>query len=194
MLFLWILGKDLEIDWGKNKFLIFYFVCGVGAGFLTVLINYNSFMPTVGASGAIYGLLVAYGFTYPNRLVYLYGLFPIRVKFLVIGMGTIAFSASLYASQSPTSHITHVNGMIIGLVYILFNLKYQNIRLWFIKMRFKSIQSKDYKPSDENINMKIQVDKILDKLNDQGWESLTSKEEEFLTSASRRLFDERPPN
>ena len=194
MLFLWILGKDLEIDWGKNKFLIYYFVCGVGAGFITVLINYNSFMPTVGASGAIYGVLVAYGFTYPNRLVYLYGLFPIRVKYLVIGMGTIAFSASLYSGQSSISHITHVNGMIIGLVYILFNNKLQNIRLWFIKMRLKSIQSKQYNRCDEDINIKIQVDKILDKLNNKGWDSLTSQEEEFLTSASKRLFDERSPN
>ena len=131
MLFLWILGKDLENDWGKNEFLIFYLVCGSGAGFINVLINFNSIMPTVGASGAIYGILVAYGFTYPNRMVYLYGLFPIRVKYLVLGMGTIAFCASLYASQSPTSHITHVNGMIVGLVYILYNLKHQNIRLWF---------------------------------------------------------------
>ena len=194
MLFLWILGKDLEIDWGKNEFLLFYFVCGAGAGFITVLINFNSFMPTVGASGAIYGVLVAYGFTYPNRMVYLYGLLPIRVKYMVLGMGIIAFFASLYSGPSTTSHITHLNGMIIGLIYILFNFKWKTVRLWYIKMRLKSIHGKPNGKEDEEAYIKVQVDKILDKLNDQGWESLTSKEEEFLIRASKQLFDDRPPN
>ena len=194
MLFLWILGKDLEIDWGKNEFLIFYFVCGMGAGFITVLLNFNSFLPTVGASGAIYGVLVAYGFTYPNRTIYLYGLFPIKVKYMVLGMGIIAFFASFYSGQSTTSHITHVNGMIIGLIYILFNFKWKTFRIWYIKMRLKSIQGRPNGKEDEETNIKVLVDKILDKLNDQGWESLTSKEEEFLIRASKRLFDNRPPN
>ena len=53
MLFLWIIGKDLEMDWGKKDFLVFYFFCGIGAGVITTLINNNSLVPTVGASGAI---------------------------------------------------------------------------------------------------------------------------------------------
>ena len=194
MLFLWILGKDLELDWGKNEFLFFYFLCGVGAGFMTVLINYSSIMPTVGASGAIYGVLVAYGFTYSNRIVYLYGLFPLKVKYLILGLGVIAFFASLSAAQSSVSHITHLSGMIIGIIYILFNFCWKKIRLWYIKMRLKSIQNKQNSPNDEENHIKIQVDKILDKLNDQGWESLTAREEAFLTSASKQLFDKRSPN
>ena len=194
MFVLWMFGKDLEIDWGKNEFLIFYFVCGIGAGLITVLISMNSFVPIVGASGAIYGVLVAYGFTYPNRIVYLYGLFPLKVKYLILGLGVIAFFASLSAAQSSVSHITHLSGMIIGIIYILFNFRWKKIRLWYIKMRLKSIQNKQNSPNDEENHIKIQVDKILDKLNDQGWESLTAREEAFLTSASKQLFDKRSPN
>ena len=190
MFILWMFGKDLEVDWSKNEFLIFYFICGIGSGIITVFASINSFVPVVGASGAIYGVLVAYGLTYPNRMVYLYGVFPLKVKYMVLGLGVIAFFASLSASQSAVSHITHLSGMIIGIIYIVLNFRWKNIRLLYIKMRLKSIQSKQ----NEDTHIKMQVDKILDKLNDQGWESLTSKEEEFLTRASKHLFDDRPPN
>ena len=109
---------------------------------------------------------------------------------MVLGLGIIAFFASLSASQSTVSHITHLSGMIIGIIYIVFNFRWKNIRLLYIKMRLKSFQSKQ----NEDTHIKMQVDKILDKLNDQGWESLTSKEEEFLTRSSKHLFDDRPPN
>ena len=190
MFILWMFGKDLEVDWSKNEFLIFYFICGIGSGIITVFASINSFVPVVGASGAIYGVLVAYGLTYPNRMVYLYGVFPLKVKYMVLGLGVIAFFASLSTSQSTVSHITHLSGMIIGIIYIVLNFRWKNIRLLYIKMRLKSIQSKQ----NEDTHIKMQVDKILDKLNDQGWESLTSKEEEFLTRASKHLFDDRPPN
>ena len=194
MLVLWMFGKDLEIDWGKNEFLAFYFVCGIGSGLITVLANINSPIVIVGASGSIYGVLVAYGFTYPNRTVYLYGVFPLKVKYVVLGFGVIAFVASLSITQSKVSHITHLAGMIIGITYILFNFRWKNIRLWYTKIRLRSIQDKHNNHKDEETHIKMQVDKILDKLNDQGWESLTSKEEEFLNRASKRLFDDRSPN
>ena len=194
MFVLWMFGKDLEKDWGKKEFLIFYFVCGIGAGFITVLTNINSFIPIVGASGAIYGVLVAYGFTYPNRMVYLYGVFPLRVKYVVLGFGVIAFFASLSSTHSQISHITHLSGMIIGILYILFYFRWKNIRLWYIKMRLKSFQIENNNQEDEENHIKIKVDKILDKLNDKGWDGLTSKEEEFLNRASKRLYDDRPPD
>ena len=194
MFVLWMFGKDLEMDWSKNEFLIFYFVCGIGSGLITVLANINSTIAVVGASGAIYGVLVAYGFTYPERIVYLYGIFPLKVKFMVMGLGVIAFFASLSVSQSMVSHITHLSGMIIGFIYILFYFRWKNIRLWYIKMRLKSIPDNEYNQEDEEAHINMEVDKILDKLNDQGWESLTPLEEEFLTRASKRLFDDRTPN
>ena len=191
---LWMFGKDLESQWGKMEFLLFYFVCGIGAGLITVLFSVNSIVPIVGASGAIYGLLLAYGFTYPNQMVYLYGLVPIKVKYMVLGLGAIAFFASLSASQSNVSHITHLSGMIIGLIFIYFNINWKVIKLWYIRMRLKGLSQQPAKQDNEEAQMKKQVDKILDKLNDSGWDSLTEQEENYLTQASKRLFGDRPPN
>ena len=194
MFVLWMFGKDLESQWGKMEFLLFYFVCGIGAGLITVLFSVNSIVPIVGASGAIYGLLLAYGFTYPNQMVYMYGLFPLKVKYMVLGLGAIAFFASLSASQSNVSHITHLSGMIIGLIFIYFNLNWKVIKLWYVRMRLKGIIRRPVKKDDEESQMKKQVDKILEKLNDSGWDSLTEQEEKYLTQASKRLFGDRPPN
>ena len=194
MFVLWMFGKDLESQWGKMEFLLFYFVCGIGAGLITVLFSVNSIVPIVGASGAIYGLLLAYGFTYPNQMVYLYGLVPIKVKYMVLGLGAIAFFASLSASQSKVSHITHLSGMVIGLIFIYFNINWKVIKLWYIRMRLKGLSQQPAKQDNEEAQMKKQVDKILDKLNDSGWDSLTEQEENYLTQASKRLFGDRPPN
>ena len=194
MFVLWMFGKDLEIQWGKNEFLLFYFTCGIGAGLMTVLFSINSIVPIVGASGAIYGLLVAYGFTYPNRMVYLYGLFPLKVKYMVLGLGVIAFFASLSANQSNVSHITHLSGMIIGVLYIYFILNWKNIKMEYYRLRLKNLKQKTSAQNDEEVLMKKKVDEILDKLNASGWDSLTEQEEKYLTRASKQLFGDRPPN
>ena len=194
MFVLWMFGKDLEIQWGKNEFLLFYFTCGIGAGLMTVLFSVNSIVPIVGASGAIYGLLVAYGFTYPNRMVYLYGLFPLKVKYMVLGLGVIAFFASLSANQSNVSHITHLSGMIIGVLYIYFILNWKNIKMEYYRLRLKNLKQKTSAQNDEEVLMKKKVDEILDKLNASGWDSLTEQEEKYLTQASKELFGDHPPN
>ena len=188
MFVLWIFGKDLEKDWGGKEFLIFYFLCGMGAGFFTVLISMNSFIPIVGASGAIYGLLAAYGFSYPNRVVYLYGIFPLQVKYMVLGLGAIAFIASLSAERSNVSHITHLSGMIIGIIYIILNLKWRNIQIWYLRSRLNPIKKTQDSEKNTDAQMKIEVNQILDKLNNEGWESLTTQEEVFLKNASKHLF------
>jgi len=194
MFVLWMFGKDLENKWGTKDFLIYYFICGMGAGFITVLFGTNSIIPIVGASGAIYGLLVSYGFTYPNRLVYLYGLFPLKVKHMVLGLGVIAFFASMSASQSNISHITHISGMIIGLIMMYFNLSWSGFKMWYFKFRLKNISQQSTKNNDKEKQMRQKVDEILDKLNDNGWESITEKEEKYLNQASKFFFGDRPPN
>ena len=172
----------------------YYFACGIGAGIVTSIFGWSSFTPVIGASGAVYGLLLAYGLTYPNRLVYLYGIFPIKVKFMVIGMGVIAFFASLTPQHSTISHITHLSGMIIGFIFICFNLNGNGLRVWYFRLRLKNTTKKFSDTNNETARMKHKVDEILDKLNDSGWESLTDKEEKYLIQASKKLFDDRPPN
>ena len=194
MFVLWMFGKDLEKQWGKNEFLFYYFTCGIGSGFITVIFSPNSIIPIVGASGAIYGLLLSYGFTYPNRLVYLYGFFPVKVKYMVIGLGFIAFFASMSSGSSGVSHITHLSGMIIGFIATYYNFNGKALKLWYFQKKLQNIKKKEKLRDEESIAMKKTVDKILDKLNNHGWESLTEQEERYLTNASKKIFGDRAPN
>ena len=76
LLALWMFGGELENYWGSRKFLFYFFFCGIGAGICTVLLTPYQFIPVIGASGAIYGILLAFGWFFPNRLIYIYFLFP----------------------------------------------------------------------------------------------------------------------
>jgi len=118
MLALWMFGIRLEAEWGTRKFLRFYFITGIGAGVCTTLVSPNSIIPTIGASGAIYGLLLAYGVLYPTELVYIYGIIPIQARFLVLGLGLITFWMSLTASGGGIAHVAHLGGMLIGWLYL----------------------------------------------------------------------------
>ena len=117
MFVLWMFGSELERAWGKKNFLHFYFITGVGSGLGTMLFGLQSTIPIVGASGAIYGVLLAYGVMFPNRTVYLYGIIPIKSIWFVIGIGVIAFFSS-FNNFTNISHLTHLFGMIIGYLYL----------------------------------------------------------------------------
>jgi len=117
MLALWMFGSDLERYWGTRKFTSFFFVCGIGAGLVTVLVSYSSTIPTIGASGAIYGILLAFGMLFPNRIIYMI-IFPIRAKYFVMIMGGLAFYSSITASGSGIANVAHLGGMLFGLLYL----------------------------------------------------------------------------
>jgi membrane associated rhomboid family serine protease len=118
MFTLYMFGNDLERAWGAKRFLYYYFIVGIGAGLCSYLVAPNALTVTIGASGAIYGLLLAYGMLYPNRLVYLYMLFPIKVKWLVIFMGILAFLSSITGSEPGVANIAHLGGILVGLVFL----------------------------------------------------------------------------
>jgi len=117
MLALWMFGSELESVWGTRQFTKFFFICGIGAGLLTVLLSPNSLVATIGASGAIYGILAAYGILFPNRTI-IFIIFPIPAKWFVLGLGAMAFLSSLSASGSGIAHVAHLGGMLCGLIYL----------------------------------------------------------------------------
>jgi membrane associated rhomboid family serine protease len=126
MLMLWMFGKDLEIGWGKQRFLQFYFVCGMGAGLCVVLGHLlfgNVHSRTIGASGAIYGLLLAYGVLFPDREILMNLFFPIKAKYFVMIMGAVAFWNSITAPGGTVSHIAHLGGMIFAYFYLRSSLR-----------------------------------------------------------------------
>ncbi len=118
MLTLFMFGNDLERYWGTRRFLSYYFITGIGAGLCSWLVAMDSPVATIGASGAIYGLLLAYGLLWPNRIVYLNLLLPVKIKWLVIIMGAMDFFSSLSGGEPGVAHIAHLGGMLVGFVYL----------------------------------------------------------------------------
>jgi membrane associated rhomboid family serine protease len=125
MLALWMFGTELERTWGTRYFLKFYFVTGIGAGLLTVLFAQLPFdfaqqvqqSIVIGASGAVYGLLLAYALYFPDRPIYMYFVFPIPAKIFVAIMGGIAFFSSL-GEGGGVANATHLGGLLVGYVYL----------------------------------------------------------------------------
>ena len=186
MFVLWMFGSELERLWGKEHFLKFYFVTGVGAGLVTIIFGLNSMTPIVGASGAVYGVLLAYGLTYPNRTVYLYGIIPIKSLWFVIGIGVIAFMSS-FDNVSQISHLTHLSGMMIGYLMLRRPVRFND--LWFT-IRKRTLEYKikhEEKKVTQHQEIERGIDRILDKINREGFDSLTNEEHDRLYKGSQSL-------
>jgi membrane associated rhomboid family serine protease len=129
LLYLAMFGAVLEHTWGSKKFFTYYMICGVGAGLIEVLVKQPLFktghasemsllIPTIGASGAIYGVLLAVAVVMPHRQVYLFPLpVTISMRWMVIVLGAIEFFGTLGATDG-VSHICHLGGMLVGYIYI----------------------------------------------------------------------------
>jgi rhomboid family protein len=115
---LWMFGSDLERAWGGRQFLFYFFLCGVGAGLFDVLMQPSAVSVTIGNSGAVYGILVAFGLLFPNRPIFLWFVIPIKAKWFVLAMCVMEFLLSLSSPGSGISHVAHVGGILIGLVYL----------------------------------------------------------------------------
>ena len=152
MFALWMFGNTLENIWGANRFLLFYFVCGIGAGLVQELVQYIQFvttlegyepvriaanhiismddylnmMTTVGASGAVYGILLAFGMMFPNSTLYIYFAIPIKAKWFVLLYGIIELYSGLNGADN-VAHFAHLGGMLFGLILILYWKKKGNL-------------------------------------------------------------------
>ncbi len=152
MVALWMFGTELEQMWGTRYFLKFYFVTGVGAALLTVVFallpldvsRQIYFANVIGASGAIYGLLLAYGLYFPNRPIYLYFVLAVPAKIFVAVMGLIAFYSSIAGANGGVANATHLGGLLVGYVYLkgrridpLAELKYRYLKWKINRVRKK---------------------------------------------------------
>jgi membrane associated rhomboid family serine protease len=162
MLALWMFGTDLERDWGTRAFLKYYFLCGIGAGICDVVfslaLGLNSV--TIGASGAIYGLLLAFGVLYPNRTIF-FIIFPLKAKYFVMIVGAIALYSSIFAAGGGISHIAHLGGMLFGYLYLKSSVlrrfsagayirnQYQDWKLARARRKFK-VYLKKHGPGDRD--------------------------------------------
>jgi membrane associated rhomboid family serine protease len=126
MYILMIFGTAVEEVWGSKKFLRYYLITGIGAGLCIFIVNYFVFpdlrmIPTIGASGAIFGLLLAFGVLYPNNTILLFFIIPMKAKYMVVLYGAFElYRFFTYGGDTGISHVGHLGGLLFGIIYFMF--------------------------------------------------------------------------
>lgn len=240
MFALWMFGRVMESYWGGRRFLIYYIVCGVGAGLvqeisqcgaywwqgldtfemvrtnsgLIPMGDFLNYWTTVGASGAVYGILLAFGMMFPEERMFIFPLpMPIRAKFFVVGYAAIELLMALGSSGDGVAHFAHLGGMIFGFLLIRYwrrnggggsyyrshDSVMSKVKRWFSKVKNgttsyrkpKMKVSKGGRSDDYNYNARKkaeseEIDRILEKVKRNGYQCLTEDEKRKLFDASRR--------
>lgn len=217
MFALWMFGRIIEQVMGQQRFFIYYFVCGIGAGLTQELAQYIQFcliMPevsgfpseqlahvlnawnTVGASGAIYGILLAFGMTFPEERMFIIPIpVPIKAKYFVVGYAVIELLSAMRGSDN-VAHMAHLGGMLFGLILLLYWRHpggwQSRLRKWWEnrrrpKMRVHQGKSKFSDEMDYNARQQArqqELDRILEKVKRRGYGSLSEEEKRILFDAS----------
>lgn len=241
MFALWMFGRIIEQAWGSQRFLAFYLICGVGAaltqelGQLMGLISLREW--TAGASGAIFGVLLAFGMTFPNERLFIFPIpFPIKAKYFVAGYALLELLMGVGGANDNTAHYAHLGGMLFGLILILFwrrrarrgtrwsgwgggksgGWNSQSFRNFWNKGSHSNPFRKtrggasgasadhynrnerssastghqaDYTYNQRRREDNAEIDRILDKIRQRGYEGLTADEKRRLFEASGRTSD-----
>lgn len=204
----WMFGMEVEHVWGARKFLIYYLMCGAVAGLAQLLLSpvfEGSLAPTVGASGAIYGVMVAFAMMFPDRLIYFYFLIPIRIKYFVTFL--IVVGVLSVGGTSNVANLAHLGGALAGYVYVIidrrrlpglaFGASFRGLRDQIRGSRatadvvdakvFDIRDAEPQKPAEGDSDMQRKIDEILDKISRSGYQSLTEEEKRILFEASKRM-------
>ena len=115
MFILWMFGMQIENAWGSRRFAIFYFVCVIGAGLMHLAFVDS---PVIGASGGVFGVMLAFAMMFPNQPIYLWFMVPIKAKWLMLGLGVLELFYGFSGTQSSVANFAHLGGMVFGFVLI----------------------------------------------------------------------------
>ena len=207
MLALFFFGPPLEARWGSREFLKFYFVCGMGGAALSFAFAYGA--PIIGASAAVYGVMLAFAMNWPDAPIYIYAIIPVKAKYLVGVMGMLSVFAMFNSGGDGIAHAAHLGGFAAGYLYLKFsgpggpvsNLK----RMW--SRRRMKVVNVDEAPrtasvrtptagaasaarrraaTGEEARLLDELDRVLEKISTQGMSSLTPAERKLLDEVSRR--------
>ncbi|MGD0337624.1 MAG: rhomboid family intramembrane serine protease [Bacteroidota bacterium] len=215
MLMLWMFGMELENTWGSRRFFIYYIVCGIGGGIANLIFApiFSVAAPTVGASGAVFGIMIAFGMMFPDRPVFMFPIFfPIRAKFLVAILIFVEILAVTGSEADTIAHFAHLGGAAVGYIMILIDMHRFPFQKFIERLRRRTrmhiytpgsdtnqdIFTKDAEYSDiheeqtpqsksENQINQERIDQILDKISKGGYQSLTEEEKRILFEASKKL-------
>lgn len=218
MLALWMFGSEMERHWGSKRFVFYYILCGIGAGIIHMIVSplltmNGAYVPTVGASGAIMGVLIGYGFTFPDRPVMMFPFFiPIPAKYFVLIYAGIDLIMGLTNTRSGVAHFAHLGGAATGYILLL-----TGDRLYsFVQKLFSKKPKRTFKNSSNVVNAnwvdkkntetsyhveantksytidgeivtQRQIDEILERITRYGYQNITDKERRILTEVSKKL-------
>ncbi len=191
MLYLWMFGVELEREWGTREFLKFYFITGIGAGLINILV---SGAPTIGASGAIYGVMIAFAMRYPNREVYIWMLFPVKIKYLMGFLILLQFFSTFGPYSDGVAHAAHLGGALVGFLYLKYGYVWYRLKNGIPKNMFgkkKSGSNMHFSSGggkgDKTEYYRKVIDELLDKINRVGYLNLTDAEKKLLEEGSKYL-------
>lgn len=182
MVVLFFFGSALEMAWGSRRFLQYFFACGVGAALLHMVVSYHA--SVIGASGATYAVLMAYAIMYPNQYVYLlFPPIPIKAKYLVIGLAVIDLLLGLQG-RTGIAHFAHLGGALTGLFFFRDEIR-RKIEVWTGAKRKWKVYVQDSRERRAD-NDTANIDSILDKISEKGYENLSTTEKRILENYSRK--------
>ncbi len=205
---LWMFGMEVENTWGSRKFLIFYLICGIAGGVSQLLLApildpSQTLGPVVGASAAVFGVLIAFGMMFPDRYIFIWFLLPIKAKYFIL----IMIALGIFFAGPDVASLAHLGGAAAGFVYMLYDLRgfklrarvrSMNVPGWFASKPASSkteytdvVDAKVFDireaKKDERNDLQKHIDEILDKISQSGYQSLTEEEKKILFEASKKL-------
>lgn len=191
MYILWMFGRELESIWGEKAFLRFYLTCGIGAGIISSLFTMGSPTMTIGASGAIFGILVAYAVVYPERLITVFILIfplpPMKAKHVVMIFAGMELLFGVSGTAPGIAHFAHLGGGVIGFIYLkvwkrrsLYGVDYRESFLSRLRESFNRWKQ------NQDVILEQEVDKILEKVSKSGIKSLSRREKSILRRKSMK--------
>jgi len=194
LLGLFFFGPPIEDRWGSKEFIKYYLICGLGGAALSFLFAFNS--AVVGASAAVYGIMLAFAMMWPDVPIYLWGIFPVKAKWLVIALAALSFFSAFGGSADGVAHFAHLGGFAAGFLYIKMDSAtgnpMQKLQRMVSRRRLTVIQGQSTKREEPRPRRRAQeemldeLDRVLDKISAHGMASLTAEERRVLEEVSKR--------
>ncbi len=198
MLMLFFFGRPLERRWGSREFIKYYLLCGLGGVALSFLFQSSSI---IGASAAVYGVMVAFAMTWPDAPIYIWGIFPVKAKWLAAFLLVVSTLSAFGGAGGGVAHFAHLGGLLTGFIYLKSDWRMpawlqarmdgsrpragRRVEERRTSARGSARPAGRRRPADEEALLD-EVDAILDKISRSGIASLTKKELELLNEVSRR--------
>jgi membrane associated rhomboid family serine protease len=206
MLGLFFFGPPLEARWGSRDFLRFYFICGMGGAALSFLFAFHS--PIIGASAAVYGVMLAFAMNWPDSPIYIWGILPIKAKYLVGILALFSIMSMVGGNGGNIAHAAHLGGFAAAFLYLRFSGPggaFSGVRKMISRKRMRvlppdagterlpvartgpaSLGPPRRGARGEGDHLLDELDRVLEKISTEGMGSLTPQERKLLDDVSRR--------